>query len=86
LHDYASLLEAHIRRALGERKLRNLTPLDFQAIYYDLDQKKLSTRTVGYTHAVIYAALEQAVQRRLISKYPATELRFPNLRKPRCRL
>ncbi len=70
--DYQSLLARSIRPALGERKLSRLTPLDLQSVYYQMHQKKLSPRTVGYTHAVLHAALEQAVRWRLLGRNPAS--------------
>lgn len=59
--DYTSLLNRHIRPAVGARKLLDLAPLELQAVYHEMVEKELSPRTVGYTHAVLHAALEQAV-------------------------
>jgi hypothetical protein len=70
--DYKALLGRSIRPTLGERKLSDLAPLDLQSAYHRMHQKKLSPRTVGYTHAVLHAALEQAVRWRLLSRNPAS--------------
>jgi integrase len=75
--DYQSLLARSIRPALGERKLSDLTPFALQFVYYQMHQKKLSPRTVGYTHAVLHAALEQAVRWRLLSRNPASGVEIP---------
>ena len=75
--DYQCLLARSIRPALGERKLSRLTPLDLQSVYYQMHQKKLSPRTVAYTHAVLHAALEQAVRWRLLGRNPASGVEIP---------
>jgi integrase len=77
LADYQSLLCRHIRPALGECELSRLTPLDLQSIYFQMYQQKLSPRTIGYTHAVLHAALEQAVRWRLLSRNPASGVKIP---------
>jgi integrase len=69
--DYQSLLARHIRPALGEQKLRNVTALSLQSIYHRMYQQNLSPRTIGYTQAVLRSALEQAVLWRLIGQNPA---------------
>jgi integrase len=75
--DYQSLLARSIRPALGERMLSDVAPLDLQSAYHRMHQKKLSPRTVGYTHAVLHAALEQAVRWRLLSRNPASGVEIP---------
>jgi integrase len=75
--DYTSLLNRYIRPALGERKLCDLAPLDVQSAVDRMNQKKLSPRTVGYTHAVLHAALEHAVRWRLTPRNPARGVALP---------
>jgi integrase len=77
LADYTSLLGRYIRLVLGQRKLRDLAPLDFQSVFHEMHQKKLSPRTVAYTHAVLHAALEQAVRWRLLGRNPASGVEIP---------
>jgi integrase len=75
--DYQVLLSRYIRPTLGERTLSDVAPLDLQSAYHPMHQKKLSPRTVGYTHAVLHAALEQAVRWRLLSRNPASGVEIP---------
>ena len=75
--DYQALLDRYVRPALGERKLSDLTPFALQFVYYQMHQKKLSPRTVAYTHAVLHAALEQTVRWRLLSHNPASGVEIP---------
>ncbi len=77
LADYTSLLGRYIRPVLGERKVRDLAPLDFQSVFHEMHRKKLSPRTVGYTCAVLHAALEQAVRWRLLGRNPASGVEIP---------
>lgn len=77
--DYEALLSRSIRPVLGERTLGNLAPLDLQRVYYQMHQSGLSPRTVGYAHAVLHAALEQAVNWRLIARNPARGVAIPKL-------
>ena len=75
--DYQSLLRRHIRPALGERRLSDLAPMALQSVYFEMYQEKLSPRTVSYTHAVLHAALEQAVRWRLLGRNPASGVEIP---------
>jgi integrase len=75
--DYKAMLGRSIRPTLGERMLSRVAPLDLQSIYLQMYQQKLSPRTVGYTHAVLHAALEQAVRWRLLSCNPASGVEIP---------
>ncbi len=75
--DYQSLLARSIRPALGECRLLSLRPLDLQRVFHAMHQSGLSARTTNYTHAVLRAALEQAVCWRLIQKNPARGVVLP---------
>lgn len=75
--DYENLLARYVRPALGQRPLAQVTPLDIQALYGELQRKDLSARTVRYTHAVLRSALEQAVKWRLLSTNPAYAVDLP---------
>jgi integrase len=77
--DYAALLGRYIRPALGIRRLRGIAPLDLQTVYDEMRTRGLSTRTIRYTHAVVHAALEQAVRWRLLSRNPSTGVDLPRL-------
>jgi integrase len=75
--DYQALLGRHIRPALGEQELPGLAPLDLQSVYHQMRSSGLSSRTVHYTHAVLHAALEQAVRWRQITSNPANGVELP---------
>ena len=75
--DYQAMLDRYICPALGEHGLMSLAPLDLQRVYHQMYEKGLSKRTVHYAHAVLHAALEQAVRWRLMTKNPASGLAIP---------
>jgi integrase len=75
--DYRALLDRYIRPALGLHTLRSLAPLDLQRVYHQMYEKGLSKRTIHYVHAVVHAALEQAVGWRVMMTNPASDLAVP---------
>jgi integrase len=77
--DYAALLARYIRPALGCFKLNQLTPLDIQSAYHQMLERKLSSRTVRYTHAVLHCALQQAVDWRQLARNPANGVALPKV-------
>ena len=67
---YSSLIETHIKPAIGWKRVGALSPLDLEALYSSLEGKR-SRRTIQYIHTVINAALRQAVRWRVIQHNPA---------------
>jgi hypothetical protein len=54
--DYTSLMSRYVRPELGERRLGELLPAEIQTLYCALLDRKLSPRTICYTHAVLASA------------------------------
>lgn len=77
--DYVALLTRYIRPTLGGSKLNQLTPLGIQSAYHQMLERKLSPRTVRYTHAVLHSALEQAVDWRQLARNPANGVALPKV-------
>ncbi len=50
--DYSTLLARYVRPQLGARLLEELSPKEIQALYSELLGRKLSPRTICYTHAI----------------------------------
>lgn len=65
---YASIIEHHIVPALGHVEIGELTAADVRSWMAGM---KLHPRTVGHAHAVLRAALNQAVKDRVITYNPA---------------
>jgi integrase len=81
--DYASLLARYVRPHLGSRSFGELSPAEIQKLYSELLNRKLSPRTICYTHSVLFSALRQAVRWKLLLTNPAEDVHLP--RQPRRR-
>jgi len=81
--DYSGLLARYVRPHLGSRSFGELSPAEIQKLYSDLLNRKLSPRTICYTHAVLFLALRQAIRWKLLLTNPAEDVHLP--RQPRRR-
>lgn len=59
---YSKLVTRYIVPAIGDVKLKKLSPMKVQAMYRGMQDRGLSPRTVQYTHAVLHRALKQALR------------------------
>ena len=80
VHDYREKLKRYVRPYVGAQRLDRLTPLDVQAMVAELERKRLSPQTIRYAHAVLSAALGQAVRWRMIASNPARDVELPKRR------
>jgi integrase len=80
--DYAAMLRRYIRPAIGTRILASLSPLEIQSAYQIMIDRKLSARTVRYAHAVLRAAMRQAIRWQLLIQDPTQGVQIPN---PHCK-
>ena len=86
---YEGIIEHHIIPAIGAIKLKQLSSIHIQRMYNDLKEngrmqrgskqndKALSNTFVRSVHAVLQAALKQAVKERLIPYNPCENCRIP---------
>ena len=86
---YEGIIEHHIIPAIGAIKLKQLSSIHIQRMYNDLKEngrmqrgakqndKALSNTFVRRIHAVLQAALKQAVKERLIPYNPCENCRIP---------
>jgi integrase len=75
---YESLVRVRVLPHLGSVKLSEVTPQRLQALYSSLSASGLSPASVGRTHAVLHAALKQALLWNLIPRNPAAAARPPS--------
>jgi integrase len=80
--DYAAMLRRYIRPAIGTRILASLSPIEIQSAYQIMIDRKLSARTVCYAHAVLRAAIRQAIRWQLLLSDPTQGVQIPS---PHCR-
>lgn len=69
---HEQIIRLHIRSALGQLKLKALTPIHVQGFYRDKLDSGLSPATVQKIHAVLHKALDRAVKWSLVP-HNATE-------------
>jgi integrase len=62
---------------LGSRSFGELSSAEIQGLYSGLLNRKLSARTICYTHAVLFSALRQAVRWKLLLTNPAEDVHLP---------
>jgi integrase len=81
--DYVGLLRLYVRPALGSKKLSALRVLDVQDFISGMVERetkqcrKLSARTVRYTHAIFQRALKRAVKWKILPSNPASDVELP---------
>jgi integrase len=75
--DYVAMLRRYIRPAIGAKILASLSPLEIHAAYQIMIDRKLSARTVRYAHAVLRAAIRQAVRWQLLLSDPTQGVELP---------
>jgi integrase len=75
--DYSAMLRRYIRPAIGAGILASLSPREIQAAYQVMIDRKLSARTVRYAHAVLRAAIRQAIRWQLLLNDPTQGVELP---------
>jgi integrase len=73
--DYAAMLRRYIRPAIGARMLASVSPIEIQAAYQRMIDRK---RTVRYAHAVLRAAIRQAIRWQLLLADPTQGVQLPS--------
>jgi len=71
------MLRRYIRAAIGAKLLATLSPLEIQAAYQIMIDRKLSARTVRYAHAVLRSAMRQAIRWHLLLTDPTQAVQLP---------
>jgi len=82
---YEQIVRVHIRPALGNLKLKSVTPAHVRGLYRDKLEVGLSPRTVQYIHVTLHKALKQALADGLIPRNATEAVRPPQIRKEEIR-
>lgn len=91
LQDYREKVDRYVRPILGAHRLDKIRPLDVQGLVQRLAEegcptvppakrRPLAPQTVRYAHAILSAALEQAVRWEMILSNPARHVELPRRR------
>lgn len=81
LEDYQTRLRLDVLPTIGAIRLDRLCVHDVQRAYGALADRKLSPRTVRYTHTILKQALEKAVIHGLLFRNPAQHVVLPKQRR-----
>lgn len=81
LEHYRTVLRVHLIPAFGNLQLCQLTREGIQALYVDKIDSGLSSRRIHNIHAVLSAALKDAVTHEVLSRNPCEYVKLP--RKPK---
>ena len=82
---YEQIVRIHIRPALGNLKIKNVTPAHVRGLYREKLEAGLSPRTVQYIHVTLHKALKQAVADGLIPRNATEAVTPPQVRKEEIR-
>jgi integrase len=74
---YEGLIRLYIKPALGKIELGKVSKMEVQRLYSNMSERGLRSRTVRYTHAVLNAALNQAVEWNKLKKNPVKGAPLP---------
>ena len=87
LSDYRFLADHYIKPYLGAIQLRRLTVGEIQErMVHALQERGLSSRTIGLAHGLLSSALRDAVRLGLLSANPASNSKLPRAKPVRERL
>jgi integrase len=75
--DYSEKLKRYVRPLLGSQKLSDVRSLDVQSVYSAMAERKLSPRTIRYTHAIINSAFRQAMKWNMLVRNPCDAVDLP---------
>jgi integrase len=78
---YEQVVRLHIRPALGEVKLKNLTSAHVRGLYRQKLDAGLSPRSVQYVHVTLHKALKQAIADGLIPRNVTEAVKPPQVRR-----
>jgi integrase len=79
VHEYARMIDRNVKPELGDIRLDRLTARHLDTFYGSLRERGLSASSVRRHHALLHAALEQAVRLELLLKNPADRATPPRV-------
>lgn len=83
IYGYENMIRNHIRPALGDTVLQELSPEQIQSYYLQMRQEGLGSNTVHKHHQLLFTALECAVRHEMLNRNPARRVDPPAKEPPR---
>lgn len=75
--DYERVIRLYLKPSLGKIEIGKLGKMEVQALYSNMIERGLSSRSVRYAHAVLSAALKQAIAWDKLKRNPLVGIKLP---------
>ncbi|MBA3769467.1 MAG: site-specific integrase [Blastocatellia bacterium] len=82
---YESLINSHVRKQIGTKRLSDIQPYDIQRLYGGMKTAGYSSKTVRHVHNILSPAFKQAVRWKMIFQNPCDLSQLPRLEKKEMR-
>ncbi len=79
--NYESLLNCHVRKILGAKRLSDIQAYEVQKLYNDMKKAKYSPKTIRHVHNVLSSAFKQAVRWKMLMQNPCEFSELPRMEK-----
>ncbi len=80
--NYESLLNCHVRKILGSKKLSDIQAYEVQKLYNDMKKAKYSPKTIRHVHNVLSPVFKQAIKWKMLIQNPCDLCELPRMEKP----
>ncbi len=78
---YQSLLNCHVRKILGAKRLSDIQAYEVQKLYNDMKKANYSPKTIRHVHNVLSSAFKQAVRWKMLMQNPCEFSELPRMEK-----
>jgi len=80
--NYESLLNCHVRKILGAKRLSDIQAYEVQKLYNDMKKANYSPKTIRHVHNVLSPAFKQAIKWKMLIQNPCDLCELPQMEKP----
>lgn len=80
---YVSTYKQHIKKPLGNKKMKEVRPEMIQRLYNSLKRQELSAKTIDLVSTVLHGMFQQAYKNEMIQKNPVPLATLPKMKKSR---
>ena len=79
--NYESLLNCHVRKTLGAKRLSDIQAYEVQKLYNDMKKAKYSPKTIRHVRNVLSSAFKQGVRWKILMQNPCEFSELPRMEK-----
>jgi len=77
--NYESLLNCHVRKILGAKRLSDIQAYEVQKLYNDMKKANYSPKTIRHVHNVLSPAFKQAIKWKMLIQNPCDLCELPQM-------